>query len=156
MGAAGAELARTVFDWRVVIRQYQALWAELARRRQAAAIQPALENPWRLDPFKMFAAYPTAPLSAGDIVMLARPLAPGEATELLSRPSVRNPLARLPAAPEAERLVEILGHGPITLGELIAQAPPDRQPFIERGVLWMAKFGLVRLRGQTSRTSGHE
>ncbi|MBW8816476.1 MAG: glycosyltransferase family 4 protein [Caulobacterales bacterium] len=156
MGAAGAERARAVFDWRVVIRQYQALWAELARRRQAAAAQPPLDNPFRLDPFKMFAAYPTAPLTAGDLVALARPLAPGEATELLSRPSVRNPLARLPAAEEAEVLVAILSQGPMTVGDLVAQAPVDRQPFVERGLLWLAKFGLVRLRGQTSRTSGHE
>jgi glycosyltransferase involved in cell wall biosynthesis len=156
MGAAGAARAREVFDWRVVIRQYEALWAELARRRQAAAAQPPRDNPFRLDPFRMFAAYPTQALSADEVVTLARPFASGEVADLLARPSVRNPLARLPATAEVEFMVEILGHGPMTVRDLVAQAPPDRQPFIERGVLWLAKFGVLRLRGQTPRTSGQQ
>lgn len=152
MGRAGHARAREVFDWRVVIPQYQALWEELRRRRQAAPPQPGLENPYRPDPFRMFEAYPTAALGQGDIVALARALAPGEAAELLRRPSVHRDAARLPSLAEAEGILAGLAAGPCSVGSLLAQIPPERRPFVERGILWLAKFGLLRLRGGTSRT----
>ncbi len=153
MGAAGQARAREIFDWRVIIPQYQALWTELARRRATAPPQPALENPFRPDPFRMFAAYPTAPLSGHEVVSLARPLAEGEATALLGRPSVRQAAARLPDAGEVEALVAFLAAGPRTVAALLAEVPPIRRPFLERGLLWLAKFGILRLRDATSRTS---
>jgi len=152
MGQAALARAREMFDWRVVIPQYQALWDELARRRQAAPRRPGLENPYRPDPFRMFARYPTNPLAADDVVMLARPLAPGEAAALLQRPSVRNEAARLPSLAEAEALLTVLAGGGRTVGALLAEISPERRPFIERGIVWLAKFGLVRLRDATSRT----
>jgi len=152
MGQAAQARAREVFDWRVVIPQYQALWDELRRRRQAAPRQPGLENPYRPDPFRMFAAYPTGALAAGDIVMLTRPLASGEAAELLSRPAVRNDAARLPSLAEAEAVLALLAGGPRTVSALLAEISPERRPFVERGLVWLAKFGLVRLRDGTSRT----
>jgi glycosyltransferase involved in cell wall biosynthesis len=152
MGQAAQAHAREVFDWRVVIPQYQALWDELRRRRQAAPAQPALENPYRPDPFRMFASYPTAALASNDTVMLARPLAPGEAAALMQGPSVRNDAARLPSVVEAEAMLDLLANGPRTVGALLAQISPERRPFMERAIVWLAKFGLVRLRDGTPRT----
>ena len=83
----GQARAREAFDWRVVIPQYQALWAELgpppAGRGPASR---ALENPYRPDPFRMFEAYPTAALARDDLVELARPVGAGEAAFLMDRP----------------------------------------------------------------------
>lgn len=152
MGAAGRARAHDVFDWRVVIPQYQALWAELARRRAAAPEQPPRENPYRPDPFRMFAAYPTAALAPDDEVSLDRPLAEGEATELLGRASVRQPAARLPSSDEVEALVAYLAAGPCTVGALLEEVPAERRAFLERGLLWLAKFGILRLRVKTPRT----
>lgn len=152
MGQAGQARAREIFDWRVVIPQYQALWDELARRRQAAPTQPGLEDPYRPDPFRMFGAYPTAALDVGDTVTLTRAFGPGEAAERMQRAFVRNEAARLPSVPEAEAILKVLAAGPRTVGALLAQISPERRPFIERGIVWLAKFGLVRLRGGTSRT----
>ncbi|MBL8773504.1 MAG: glycosyltransferase family 4 protein [Phenylobacterium sp.] len=152
MGAAGRARAREVFDWRVVIPQYQALWTELARRRAAAPPQPARDNPFRPDPFRMFSAYPSAALSAATEVSLARPLTEAEAAALLARAHVRNPAARLPHPDEAITLISVLGAAPLTVGAILAETPPERRPFIERGILWLAKFGFVRLRDGSSRT----
>lgn len=152
MGAAGQARAREMFDWRVVIPQYQALWSELRRRRLASPEQAALENPYRPDPFRMFAAYPSAALSADDTVTLARPFAPGEAVERMSRASVRGETARLPGVTEAEALLDALAAGPRTVGALLADVPPERRPFLERGLVWLAKFGFVRLCGTAPRT----
>ncbi|PZQ59209.1 MAG: glycosyl transferase-like protein [Phenylobacterium zucineum] len=153
MGAAGQARAREVFDWRVVIPQYQALWAELARRRAAAPAGPPLDNPFRPDPFRMFAAYPTAALSGEMVVSLARPLAEGEVSALLERPSVRHTVARLPEPDEVEALVAYLADGPRTVAALLDEVPAERRPFIERGLIWLMKFDVLRLRDATSRTS---
>src|SRR5262249_13723499 len=64
MGAAGRQRAREGSDGPAVVRESQALWAELAAiRRQAAESVPcrAGEPPWpaAADPFHSFAAYPT-------------------------------------------------------------------------------------------------
>jgi len=147
MGAAGRARAREVFDWRVIIPQYQALWAELARRRAAAPEQPPADNPYRPDPFRMFAAYPTAALTTAAEVTLGRPLSEDEASELLTRAHMRNPAARLPSVAEAVTLVAVVAEHPRTVGAILAQTPPERRPFIERGLLWLAKFGFLRLRG---------
>jgi hypothetical protein len=151
MGAAGRARAREVFDWGAVIPQYQALWAELARRRTAAGRRPGLENPYRPDPFRMFAAYPTAVLEADDLVASARPFVDGEAAFLLESPGVRNIAARLPTTTEAESLIAAITDQPRTVGALLAAFPPDRRPFVERGILWLAKFGFVRLSGKSPR-----
>lgn len=68
MGEAGRARARAVYDWAVVFRQHQELWAELNARRRAAAADPALQarlralapaGSSRLDPFQTFGHYPT-------------------------------------------------------------------------------------------------
>ena len=145
MGEAAKRRAAQDFDWRVIIPQYQALWSELERRRLSAVAQGPLENPYRLDPFRMFAAYPSAALQASEVVALQRPFAPGEASEWLSRAGVRSAAGRLPTDLEIEDIVRRLTVGPRSLGALLAEVSADRRTFVERGVLWMAKFGVVRL-----------
>jgi len=151
MGAAGQARAREVFDWRVIVPQYQALWAELERRRRAAATQPPQDNPYRLDPFRMFADYPTEALRPEEPVELARAFAPEEALALLADPSVRLLGARLPSDEEALAILTKLSAGRRTVGAILAETAPERRPFIERGVLWLAKFGFVRLCGGSTR-----
>src|SRR5262249_35104913 len=124
MGAAGAVRAREVFDWRVVVPQYQALWAELGRRRMAAPPQPprlAGSDPWRMDPFTMFAAYPTAALALEDVAALARPLADGEAADILARALLPAAAPHLPTQEEAMAVLAMLGVGPRAVAEITAQ-----------------------------------
>jgi glycosyltransferase involved in cell wall biosynthesis len=152
LGASAQARARESFDWRVVIPQYQALWTELARRRSAAARQPSMENPYRPDPFRMFAGYPSAALKPSDIVSLTRPFTLATMTDHLARPGVDDPAARLPDAAERAAILSLLSVGPRTVGALLAETSPDRRPFIERGLVWMAKFGVLRLNSRSTRT----
>jgi len=152
MGAAGQQRAREVFDWSAVIPQYQALWAELGRRRAAAGPRPGQENPYRPDPFRMFAAYPTDALGADDLVEAARPFVDGEAAFLMELPGVRNTAARLPSVAEAEAVIATVIERPHTVGAILAGFPAERRPFVERGILWLAKFGFLRLSGKSTRT----
>lgn len=148
MGQAGAERARTLFDWRVVIPQYQALWRELARRRDAAPVRPAskvTESPWALDPFRMFVAYPSHTLSHTDTVQLTRAFTPTELAAIMAAPSIRGAESMLPTLPETEALIAALAHGlPTVVSALLATFPPEQRPFLERGLVWLAKYGVVR------------
>jgi len=68
MGEAGRVRAREVYDWKTIIRQYEALWAGLRELRVAKASElKPLPHPWpaRLDPFHGFASYPTYHLTSG-------------------------------------------------------------------------------------------
>ena len=63
-GAKAAQNARMHFDWSVVVKAYQALWAELsAIRTREQEIAPRAKgrpaHPLRQDPFACFATYPT-------------------------------------------------------------------------------------------------
>ncbi|MFN9925751.1 MAG: glycosyltransferase family 4 protein [Phenylobacterium sp.] len=152
LGASAQARARESFDWRVVIPQYQALWTELARRRSAAAQQPSMENPYRPDPFRMFAGHPSDALKPSDVVSLARPFTLDAMTDHLARPGVGDLVARLPDAAERAAIFSLLSVGPRTVGALLAETSPDRRPFIERGLVWMAKFGVLRLNSRSTRT----
>jgi glycosyltransferase involved in cell wall biosynthesis len=152
MGRSGRARALQTFDWGVVIPQYQALWSELARRRRSAPAQGSLENPYRPDPFRMFQAYPTANLSGLETVALARPFAEDDLTAWLNRPGVRSEAARLPTAGEVAALVSRLTNGPRSVMALMAEVPADRRPFVERGLVWLAKFGVLRLGARPPRT----
>jgi glycosyltransferase involved in cell wall biosynthesis len=152
MGDAGRARARDTYDWRVIVPQYQALWAELERRRRASPDPPRLDNPYRPDPFRMFAGYPTRALGPEDRVGLVRPLAPGEAAFTLDGPGLKNLAARLPTGDEVERIVAGLASGPRSVAALLQDLPADRRPFCERGLLWLAKFGIVRLIPAETRT----
>jgi glycosyltransferase involved in cell wall biosynthesis len=152
MGDAAAARAREVFDWRIVIPQYQALWGELERRRAAAPPQAPLENPFAPDPFRMFAAWPSWALADEDVVALARPFGLEELSARLSAPFVRTPAARLPTNDEVEVLVARLAARPLTVAELLAAVPPERRALHERGLVWLLKFGLLRLLGAGPRT----
>ncbi|MER2519747.1 MAG: glycosyltransferase family 4 protein [Bdellovibrionales bacterium] len=75
MGQNGRARAQSVFDWSHVIKAYEALWNDLAQRRQGLAdpasalpanwpaAHPTFPNPW-----KMFGGFASVTLSPNDIV----------------------------------------------------------------------------------------
>lgn len=72
MGQAGQSRAREAFDWETIVRRYEALWADLARMRAGAQKTPQrLRHPWpaRMNPFELFASYPTRRLLAGNVII---------------------------------------------------------------------------------------
>jgi glycosyltransferase involved in cell wall biosynthesis len=151
MGESARARARSVFDWKAIIPQYQRLWAELARRRLAAAPQPPRSggaNPWGLDPFRMFAAYPTRALVHTDTVQLTRACSPQDLAALMAAPSVRGAESRLPTPLQTETLVALLSQDrPMAVGPLLDRFEPEARPFMERGLVWLAKYGVLRFSG---------
>ena len=147
MGANAKARAQEVFDWSAIIPQYQALWAEQGARRKAAAITPKdASNPYRPDPFKLFAAYPTHHLSEGCMVSVAPGLAWSDAEAVLRSPLATYSNFHRPTLQEAAQAFDWLtGRGAASVDEVAAQFPPGRRPFVRRGLLWMARFGVLVL-----------
>lgn len=76
MGAMGRAHARKHYDWDVVYKQYQALWAELNTMRQSPAhatlsASAPREAAGRMDPYKVFASYPSDVVGPATLVRLA-------------------------------------------------------------------------------------
>ena len=160
MGAAAQVRAREVFDWSRVIPQYEALWAELDSRRRAAPVEAArarnaADNPWRPDPFRLFASYPTEWATSTTMLQAAPGIDWAVARALMAKPLVRLLPHYLPTPDEVRLILEALGEAPQTLlGDLLTRFPPGRRPFLERGVVWMAKYGLLRILGRSSHFPG--
>ena len=71
MGAAGRAHAREVYDWSVVMKQYQALWTEQNTRRIAAggaASSAPVRDPAFINPLTLFEHYPSLKLSADSVL----------------------------------------------------------------------------------------
>ncbi|HEY9216693.1 MAG TPA: hypothetical protein VIO94_01490, partial [Phenylobacterium sp.] len=105
-------------------------------------------DPRRPDPFELFAAYPTEALQRGHRVAIAPGLTWAQAKVMLSHDLATMMQTFLPSLEEAEQVFEALSAaGTLTAGELGARFGP-RAGVIERGLLWMAKFGVLTLVGR--------
>jgi len=151
MGEAARQRAVSHFDWRVVIAQYQHLWAELAERRRGApesapriAGQPA--QPTRADPYRAFASYATSTLAPNDTIALLPGATPQLFDAVASSALIAFAKAVNPPIPEMHRLLESMKDGERTLAQLAQDWPPETRSWRARSLLWLAKLGLVRIK----------
>jgi glycosyltransferase involved in cell wall biosynthesis len=147
MGEAAKARAREVFDWAAIIPQYQALWAEQNARRLAAPPAPASrENPYRPDPFTLFQSYPSRHLSGRTPVSLTPGVTWDTAEPLLTHALAIYSNFHRPTLAEARQMLAFLGERQTaTVAEVAQIAARARQPYIGRGVLWLARYGLVTI-----------
>lgn len=150
MGDAGRQRAQSLYDWRAIIPQYEALWAQLAdiRKAQAPALKP-LAQPWpaRLDPFHAFASYPTQLLTPQTLLALVD----GDVQSALQRARQYRQLAMvdfakvvLPTDAEVEAVLQA-AVTPKTAMELVRLIPAARQAFVFRALGWLVKLHVLRL-----------
>jgi glycosyltransferase involved in cell wall biosynthesis len=150
LGNQARQRARATFDWNVVIGQYQALWQELREIRKDAkeSAPPGRRLGWpaRLDPFDAFAHYPTHRL-APDTLVAAVPGADAKRLDFMRRVPLSAYAANI--FPDRADCMAVLAHlskaQTASVDELVALAPPDRQDSLRRGLVWLAKHGLVKL-----------
>lgn len=149
MSASARNAARQIFDWSVIVPQYETFWAELNERRIAAgsaAGQRPSTNPRRLDPFTLFADYPTETLEARTTLALSPGMTTDAAKKILG--SSYGALARhmLLADAHCEAIIKFMAaRDQATVAELIANWPMGHRSFAERGLLWLVKFDVLRI-----------
>jgi glycosyltransferase involved in cell wall biosynthesis len=150
MGEAGRARARAEFDWSVVFRRYQALWAEQGLLRRKAADDPTVAA-WlasaprtgadHLGPFDTFASYPTHQISPATLVTRA-PQASGEAYRQLIASRI---MALWTLAPEVvDNVLSALADGPLSIADLGA-ATGITSPMIAEVAARLAKMGVLHL-----------
>ena len=154
MGRSGRERARSVFNWPVLLKQYEALWREQNERRQAADRPVALAVPWpsRGDPSDHFAHYPTVTLNLDDVLMLSRSF-PGESIpsaldQRLSLAMVKYSQAVMLSQSDLEAiLIRIKEQGEVRVEGLLpaatAQPFSGRRVVVYRSLCWLLKLGMI-------------
>ncbi len=157
MGAAGRERAQQVYDWKVIIAQYENLWAEQERARlaalQEAAKQPAkLAHSWpaRMDPFHAFASYPTQALQASTVLCLVDNSLEAATTRLQTYQGmamVNFAKWVLPSDEEIKVVLQQAAIGPQAALELINTIDDVRKPFVFRALAWLLKLGILKIHG---------
>ena len=147
MGDAGRARARKVFDWSVIIAAYEALWQELAARRAAAGALPPREHPLRGDPFAIFSAFPTQPITEATLIerVADDPLA--EAGRIAAGPMNSFTLSFLLGREEMVRIFDAIPAGKtVAVRELLTLVPDNRRWVLFRTLGWLAKGNILRIK----------
>jgi alpha-maltose-1-phosphate synthase len=153
MGQAGQARARQLYDWSVVIGQYEALWQSQTELRLAARANNLNKAPphlWpaRLDPFYSFESYSTHTLKPSSILMMVD----SSVQDSMIRTQHYQDLAMvnfaklvLPTKLEIAQVLGIAIKGPSTAQSLLQEITPERQAFVFRSLAWFLKLGILKL-----------
>ncbi|MBS0362825.1 MAG: glycosyltransferase family 4 protein [Proteobacteria bacterium] len=151
MGASGRARARDTYDWAVVYRQYQALWAEQEAVRQRALADPATQawlaaaprrSPDHLGPFDAFEAFPTHHVTLETVAALGAVASPEAYRRLVTQETI----SHWYVVPEVfNNFHRCLADGPLTLAELAARSGIAPQATLE-AVARLAKLDAIALR----------
>lgn len=155
MGAAGRERAQQVYDWKVIIAQYEALWAEqdrvrLAAMQDATKVPGKLEQPWpaRMDPFHAFASYPTQALKPRTMLALVDNSLEAATARLQTYQAMAMvSFAKfvLPSDAEVAAVLKQAAAGPQAAIELVQTIDNARKPFVFRTLVWLLKMGILKV-----------
>ena len=160
MGAEGRARAQQVYDWRVIIAQYEGLWAEQQRLRLAEqeASRPVNSDkvnllntalwPARLDPFYAFGSYSTFTYSDNDLIRLVH-------SDVNLTLSIMNTYSKLkminyanyvlPPIDLANKIIMIMSSQPLTVEKLLNQFNTENKQQINRHLYWLIKYGILKI-----------
>lgn len=150
MGAAARERAHQVFDWAVVMSQYEALWRELKSLRKASdgvsvslGSNPLSCSPARPDPLALFSSYPTVVLHQTTQVTRCVVVDPENYARTVEMGVHRYARTVLPNWEQVQCIVRSLQAGPMSVAELLEQAALTDVGVRRRHLVWMAKVGWL-------------
>jgi starch synthase len=140
------------YDWKKILPRYEALWDELAAIRARAGgaglRSPAPVQVGQTDPFVAFGHFATARLAAGSKVTCLDAAAQTRLAGISANPS-HTVLA--PLLVTTADMIGILGFlqetGTASLAQIEDKFNYLRREKIALSLLWMAKFGVVRITG---------
>jgi alpha-maltose-1-phosphate synthase len=154
MGAAGRRRAREVYDWAVIYRQYQALYQQLngirqtesQRLRQEKQRQTAPRvSPARLDPYQLFANYPTALMTADKRVSLITGANMANYSRLVQHGLFNYAANFLPSGNTVEKILQILSlEDSMPIRDLAVKVSlPEANSILV--LSFLVKIGFIRL-----------
>ena len=151
MGQAGKQRSKALYDWSILIPQYEELWSQLSdiRKSQKSTLKKE-SNSWpaRMDPLWSFSNYPTKILQ----VDMKFSLVDSDAHSALARyksitslDMVNYAKIIIPTESEVSNIFEALNSGPKTAQVLIENFLADRKYLVLRSLVWLTKIGLLKL-----------
>ena len=153
MGASARERARSVYDWKTIIGQYEALWGNLneLRAMKSNGIN-SLTHPWpaRMDPFFAFANYPTQTLTLDTYLRLNS----SDINHILNDMKnyrqldmVKFAQMLLPTKEELKIVLEKAVKYPqgAKAKDVISEIADTRKPYVLRSLVWLVKLGVLRV-----------
>jgi glycosyltransferase involved in cell wall biosynthesis len=147
LGENGRSRARSVYDWKVVIAAYEALWEDLARLRASATMNvyrtTATPHPLADDPFSAFAHYPTHTLT-DDLVLSLGSMADDLTTVWNHEMNQVGHTLRLPLGAIEAVLRAIDRQGTVSVGVLIEEFSQYPREYLERTLVYLVKFAIVQ------------
>ena len=156
MGADAKRRANDVFSWKVIIPSYEALWAEQNARRLAwsQSLPSPRENPWRLDPLKLFGRYPSEAVDSAYKLFAAPEVEWPAALAILRGPLASHVYISRPTDDDLRALFEQCRARPgLTVAQILEPFAGPKRMFLERALIWMARVGVLILTPDSSHAS---
>jgi hypothetical protein len=151
MGASARERARSVYDWKIIIGQYEELWGNLNELRAMKSTEiNSLKHPWpaRMDPFFAFANYPTQTLTLDtnlklngtDIRIILKYVQNYQQLNM-----VKFAQMLLPTKEELNIVLEKAVKYPqgATAKDVISEIADSRKSYVLRSLVWLVKLGVL-------------
>ena len=158
MGEAGRSRALSVFDWKVVIGQYQDLWAFLRERRSKAQSEkaPQLRGSMadQLPPFRLFSGYATQRLAGTSRIKLRQSSC--TARELIEHPFFALAKDLVAPADTIDRILASLQDGTARELSVLEREFPAPAGVITKTVAVLVKMGQLELEPGTETTRTHK
>jgi len=147
MGTKARQRAYERYRWQKIIGQYESLWNSLQNASPAGAGGLSGENPFLHDYLETFSHYPSRRITDSDIVAIT----PNGTHALAQKriPTAYADVAAIIATENVLRILKFLAGNETTLDALCGefsrrQWDTNRLTFT---VLWMAKYGLIKIKG---------
>jgi hypothetical protein len=151
MGESGRARARSIYDWKNIITQYERLWQDLSeiRLNEGKNLRAVTwQWPARMDSFHAFASYSTHKLTPSTVLTLvdsSLDLAIKRIHSYRSLAMIDFAKFVVPTTNEINSVLEIAAKGPIAAINLIENIEVERKPFVFRGLVWLLKMGVLKV-----------
>lgn len=150
MGKSGKKRAKEVYDWSIIIPQYEKLWNELHTIRTShnkeAEIKLTHPYPARAEPFAAFVSYPTYIFNNNTMVELTQGYDEAvKQIEIYKNMTINNYVkVTMPKDNEIEAILQSLKNGSKTAIETVKDIEESRQAYALRTLAWFMKVGVIR------------
>jgi hypothetical protein len=151
MGAAGKEKARRVYDWPVIIKQYEQLWSNLEIIRKSVPEAAVRKNgqaayPLRNDPNIIFSSYPTHVLNRETAIHPIENTDSERLKKLWAIPMGRYATDFLHNEDDTLKLLQKLStQDNATIESLTSELGSQEKKSLILTIMWLTKMGLLGL-----------
>ena len=150
MGASGFKRAKELYDWSIIYKKYELLWADLDTIRNKSESNDVYLKSWpgRVNPFQGFSSYASSQLSLNSKLGLVEDDLEGIFDRYISINDLKMVSFAayiLPTNEEVKCIFNNLSHGEMVARDLLSSFEINRRPYILRMLVWLIKLNFIKL-----------